>query len=396
MGDIKSCTKTTHSLCPDDNRFQFNTNVVFDNTGRLVSRYHKRNLYDESPLFDPSPTLEYSYFGTPFGKFGTVICFDLLHYYPTQELIKNFNISNLLVTSAWNVFYPFIFPIQMYAGIAKRNNLNVIAANIRNADNFMASSGIFGPDTEASTDTDFSNDQGQLLATDLNTDVITTTPDQTLEPLTTLDKLKTMTNKTYQGINSHFNFSILFTLLNEKASYVSLCTKHVCCAADYELKMKDSSELIVLSAADAKLYYPGRINMQYCAIHSCPSQDITSCGQPTTFTKSTFAKLKIQAFFDHYVTFPLVSSSPYGNESYHSERKNYKFDKEQNIIEGSSFTYPLLTAVVFNSAEIKDITPEPSSKASDFHTRPTLVLLVSLLVLSNIIYTVRLSQVRSS
>ncbi|KAH3736027.1 hypothetical protein DPMN_042587 [Dreissena polymorpha] len=88
MGDIKPCSKVKDPFCPRDGRYQFNTNVVFDDKGCLIARYHKRNIYDETPLFDPAPKNEFVFFHTDFGRFGTVICFDLLHENPTQTLIE--------------------------------------------------------------------------------------------------------------------------------------------------------------------------------------------------------------------------------------------------------------------------------------------------------------------
>lgn len=369
IGDIKTCKKETDSGCPNDGRFQYNTNIVFSSDGKLVAKYHKRNLYDESPLFNTASTIEYSYFETPFGKFGTVICFDLLHYYPTQELLLKYDIKNLLVTSAWNVFNPFVFPIQMYAGLSKTNNINVIAANVRHSNYQMASSGIFGPGTEVSSDTDFSNDVGQLLIGEIDTVVKPADFPDTLESMTSVDTIKTNTNQTYSGTNHYFGMKMYFVVLSD-SGFASVCDKTgVCCALEYEFSKKDSSEVVILSVANFNLEAPGRIHMQYCAVHFCPSSALQRCGEPVYKIKSVFSKLKLQGFFDatRHLIFPFVSSMPYQNQTYFSERSSYRFDKVNAILQADSFTHPLFTAVVFNSVQDKQVVViSPVSRATSF------------------------------
>jgi len=351
IGDIKKCDIIQDLDCPIDGRYQFNTNVVFNNEGMLVARYHKKNLYDESEIFDPSPTVEYSFIETPFGTFGTVICFDLLHYYPTQDLILSYGVKNLLVTSAWNVFYPFVFPIQMYAGLAKRNNINVIASNIRHTEYEMASSGIFGPGVEMSTDTDFTRTYGHLLVTEIETVLKSTKHINSLKALPSIDLIRSMTNTTYTGIYPHFGMNMSFVELSEEG-FVSVCSEgNICCALEYEFSRKDETETAVLSVVDFKIEYPGRVHMQYCAVHLCPSTDLGRCGEPAFNSTSVISRLKLQGYFSGVTNamFPFVSSTPFRNHTYYSERENYRFDDSQAILTGGPFKYQLFNAVIFNS-----------------------------------------------
>lgn len=62
----------------------YNTNIVFDRKGRIISRYRKVNLFIEpstnDPLDQPLPIFE-----TDFGvKFGHFICYDILFKYPAR------------------------------------------------------------------------------------------------------------------------------------------------------------------------------------------------------------------------------------------------------------------------------------------------------------------------
>ena len=42
VGDIQPCNQMSDSDCPSDDHYQYNTNMVYDKTGTLVARYHKK------------------------------------------------------------------------------------------------------------------------------------------------------------------------------------------------------------------------------------------------------------------------------------------------------------------------------------------------------------------
>ena len=374
MGDIKYCDTKGDNSCPKDGRYQFNTNVVFDSKGTLISRYHKRNMYDETPLFDPSPTPEYSIFETPFGTFGHIVCFDILNYYPTQVLLDEKGIQNLIVTSAWNVFYPFVLPIQMYSGLAKRNNINVIAANIRSFDYVMASSGIFGAHEEVFSDPDFMNSNGELLIAEVKQPLLKDSGTE-LGPLTEIPKVQGHFGVYDYGMNA------TFTILRESKGQTSVCSENVCCFTEYEFDNKKSDELFILAAAEFSSTYLAIINLQFCAVHKCLLNDIKTCGRTVSRAESTIKKLKIQAVFDNAIVLPFVATSPKANRSINVDMNSYKFDRDRAILESDGFQHPLLSAVVYNSLSYKE---EPSigrstSGASVLHSSLGFVFISTLL-----------------
>jgi pantetheine hydrolase len=74
--------------CPEDGHFQYNTDVLFDESGKIVAKYHKSHewtpyigAYDQVP--EPSQVTYLSSFGVNFGLF---ICFDIMFPDPAKEL----------------------------------------------------------------------------------------------------------------------------------------------------------------------------------------------------------------------------------------------------------------------------------------------------------------------
>lgn len=85
----------------------FNTNVVFDREGRVISRYRKVHVYVENKNTTYEP--EFAIFETDFGvRFGHFICFDMLFYTPGMDLIERFGVTDLIFTSLFYSELPFL------------------------------------------------------------------------------------------------------------------------------------------------------------------------------------------------------------------------------------------------------------------------------------------------
>lgn len=85
----------------------YNTNVVLNRDGVIISIYRKYNLFGE-PGITPANSSEYKIFDTDFGvQFGHFICFDLMFESPAMELVRN-GVKNIVFPTRWYSELPFI------------------------------------------------------------------------------------------------------------------------------------------------------------------------------------------------------------------------------------------------------------------------------------------------
>lgn len=136
QNDPRACTDR-----PDTMSY-YNTNVVFDRNGTVVSRYRKFNLFDEEVDRPFRPSL--AIFETDFGvKFGHFICFDILFRYPAWELIRSENITDIIYPTMWYSEMPFLTAVQVQHSWALTNNVNLLAAGANNPLVGSTGTGIF-------------------------------------------------------------------------------------------------------------------------------------------------------------------------------------------------------------------------------------------------------------
>lgn len=85
----------------------YNTNVVLNRDGVIISIYRKCNLFGEPGITQPNAT-EYRTFETDFGvTFGHFVCFDLMFESPAMELVRN-GVKDIVFPTRWYSELPFI------------------------------------------------------------------------------------------------------------------------------------------------------------------------------------------------------------------------------------------------------------------------------------------------
>ncbi|XP_001355090.3 vanin-like protein 2 [Drosophila pseudoobscura] len=131
--------------CPATGVRHFNTNVVLDRRGRVVSRYRKTHLwrqeyYSTSVLVEPDVAIFETDFGVTFGHF---ICFDMLFYDPAMRLVHERNVTDIIYPTYWFSELPFLTAVQLQEGWAFGNDVNLLAADASHPSGRTTGSGIY-------------------------------------------------------------------------------------------------------------------------------------------------------------------------------------------------------------------------------------------------------------
>ncbi|XP_068603422.1 biotinidase [Brachionichthys hirsutus] len=336
VADLQPCPLPTDpsATCPADLRWQFNTNVVFSSDGLLVARYHKHNLYYED-AFDTPPQPEIITFDTPFaGRFGLLICFDLLFYNPTVTLVEQ-GVRQLIFPTAWMNQLPLLDSVQFQRAFSFGANVTLLAANIRHDKFIMTGSGIYTPwfayyhhakegepeegrllmsrvpvldprwleqriteEEEVLADESglFSNDESGYCHKKNGSD---SPPEPAGAVYSSPDTF----------ISSMMHDPFTFALLNETEGNLKVCNGTFCCYLQYRRSPQgNSEELFALGAFAGTHKGNGLYALQICALVRCAGSDPYSCGQEVDESESKF-DFVLEGMFDTKYVYPSVLSS---------------------------------------------------------------------------------------
>lgn len=141
LADLQPCNIADHD-CPKDGHRIFNTAVAFDPHGVLVQKYHKRHLFGEYS-YDVPVNQELVTFETPWGSMGLFICFDIIYRDPGLSLIRERNVTTLLLPTAWFDEFPFLMSSQYHNAWAMGNRVNLLAADLKDRSTRTTGSGIY-------------------------------------------------------------------------------------------------------------------------------------------------------------------------------------------------------------------------------------------------------------
>ncbi|ALC48764.1 CG32750, partial [Drosophila busckii] len=283
----EDCDIKTQRDCPSRGYLLFNTNVVFDRSGAIVSRYRKWNLY-LAPEMNRTESADYGAFKTDLGiVFGHFICFDMLFYTPATELIERFEIRNIIATNMFNSELPFLTASQLQQGWAWGSEVNLLAAGASLPARGISGSGIYAGKRGAIVRHMVGNatvgERRLLLARvpiypniisgDVSFDVARPGPAQQMLPL-------------LQQQAANFRSQPL-QLQNSSLQQIKLCEQQLCCYFNVSLQLPPAQQLkqlpyqyrAALFAGNRSYEQDQRSSLRLCAIVACLNDEPASCGK---------------------------------------------------------------------------------------------------------------------
>nr|XP_036851204.1 biotinidase isoform X3 [Manis javanica]XP_036851206.1 biotinidase isoform X3 [Manis javanica] len=317
--------------CPDDGRYQFNTNVVFSNNGTLVDSYRKHNLYFEA-AFDAPLKVDHIVFDTPFaGKFGMFTCFDILFFDPAVRLLRDSEVRHVVYPTAWMNQLPLLAAIQIQSAFAVAFGINFLAANIHHPSLGMTGSGIHTP-LESFWHHDMESPRGRLIIAQVAKHPLglTGTENATGEMDPSHSKFLEVVaggpycEKDAQEVRcegaTRWNMDALPTFHSEmmydnftlvpvsgKEGHLRVCASDLCCYLLYR-RHTLSRELYALGAFDGPHTVHGTYYVQVCALVKCGGLGFDTCGQEVTEASGMF-EFHLWGNFSTSYIFPLLLTS---------------------------------------------------------------------------------------
>nr|XP_033493852.1 biotinidase-like [Epinephelus lanceolatus] len=374
MPDLQPCPLKTDpsSSCPPDGRWQFNTNVVFSSDGLLVARYHKYNVFAKyEKAFNKPPQPEIIMFETPFaGRFGLMICFDMLFHDPTIILVEK-GVRQLIFPTAWTNALPLLGSVQHQRAFSLGANVTLLAANLRNSRRNMRGSGIYTPFSATyHYPKKGEPEEGRLLVArvpvldPLWVGRSGTTGEGVVSSQSTSSALKDYGNCHQQScldspppetapsvppssatfISSVLGDPFTFVLLNKTEGEVNVCNGTFCCHLQYQRFPQGSSEELYAFGAFAGTHtLDAHWALQVCALVRCAGLDISSCGQGVEEAESKMDFMLEGKFGTRYVYPSVLASELVLEQPEHLERAA----DGTVTMRHSNMTGGLLTACLF-------------------------------------------------
>ncbi|XP_012541929.1 vanin-like protein 1 [Monomorium pharaonis] len=321
IAEKAACNSTP---CPKDKIFYYNSNVVFDRTGKIIARYRKVNLFATEPQFNVTPIPEVVTFDTDFGvKFGTFICFDILFREPALQLTREHKVTDIVYPTAWYSEAPFLTAVQTQAGWSFAEDVNLLASGYNRPDVGNVGSGIYlgrkgdgiaiMPNTiheeilifnvpKIKKKSRYEKNRSHSKKDELKAESYHNGKEYIHEEL----RKKQKNNITYNDkiFLLHEDIYAFETVSLKERSFTGIiqtvCQNDFCCEFTVEITKVDPNtkyRLVVFNGI--RRYVAVKAKVRVCGIVQCSSDSILSCGSVQE-SNTVFSNIEIVAKFHNY------------------------------------------------------------------------------------------------
>ncbi|XP_055949033.1 vascular non-inflammatory molecule 3-like [Argiope bruennichi] len=336
--------------CPDDGFYLYNTNIVFDRKGTLVTRYYKKHLYFEKTMNTPDFPQDAT-FTTDFGKFTTVICFDLIFKESVEDVEKP-EVANLAYPTYWYDHIPFMFFATAYQQAwAITNKVNLLAANAHMPGTGTLGSGIFSATKGALIYTHNPDFRTKLLISNVPKSVEKENDielnskrfflenglvieadgeeDRNFGTECTTDVLGEPRN-TFNNYRCHpysmDNYE--FSKLDGKEDTKELCSNGFCCSLTYKADTMDENYYFAVAGKPLGFYNAFFYGVESCLLVRCETEGGKSCKHFILQSHTIFEKVEIKAKFSTKYIYPFALDS----DVRLTNKTHWSFDRKTSIV----------------------------------------------------------------
>ncbi|KAK5648920.1 hypothetical protein RI129_003812 [Pyrocoelia pectoralis] len=287
----------------------YNTNVVLDRTGTVITKFRKINLSEEPFL---KPGTEIVTFRTDFNvTFGIFTCFDLLFTYPALDILSNPDVTDIIFPTAWYSETPFLQGLSIQHGYARSKGINMLASALQEPYYSDGGSAIYLSDGSIAEAFVTNKRKSRILVQDVP--IIKKRAISTCEKSNKTAPKRPVVQKEFTDIdnfplNRDRTSGYIYELLGKRGKTLTrVCTvnEDFCCIFNISVDISSVSKpdygyrIIIYKGLSP--YGSGILGgIRVCALIACLNETEDSCGfrTNTSHKSTTFKSIEIQTTVD--------------------------------------------------------------------------------------------------